>query len=248
MSDQGPKFIIENQQIRSLEGLVAKKLSYAEMAILIALIDAKGNVVSRNTLMTLGWPGKIVVANSLNMAILSLRRMLSELEIGNVIVTVPKVGFRLEKHYLLAYVNSSLCEQEGGGNNSGNDFLSNAGREDVINNHEDTVSDVVEELIDINRSRKYHGIILMSVLSFFLFLNLFLLLQLSSHKPKLACESVMVGGQVCARDIDSEMIEAVRRYLLNFSAKKPVLIWAERNPHQGNGFKFYIVGESNYAQ
>ena len=243
MLGEGPRFIIENQQIRSPDGLVAKRLSYAEMAILIALIDAKGNAVSRDKLMILGWPGKIVVANSLNMAISSLRRMLRELEIGNVIVTIPKVGFRLEKHYLLAYINGDLCEEQ-----HNNFSSSNVALEVEFNNHEGTIREVADELVDIAKPRNHHGLFFKKTISLILFFNLFSLLQLTSHKPRLACEIVTDGVQVCARDIDSKMIIAVRRYLSTFSIKKPVLIWAERNPHQEDGFKLYIVGEPNYVR
>lgn len=246
MSGEGPKFIIENQQIRSLEGLVTKRLSYAEMAILIALVDAKGNAVSRDTLMTLGWPGKIVVANSLNMAILSLRRILRALEIGDVVVTIPKVGFRIEKYYLFSYINDSLCEAQD--DNNSNEPLSKVDRETALDNHGSSMREEREKRIEIAKPRSYHVLILKSVLILLLFVDLFLFLQLSSHKPKLTCEMVMDGVQVCARDIDSDMLNAARRHLSILSIRKPALIWSERNPHQGDGFKFYIVGEPEHVR
>lgn len=62
--------------------------------ILQTLLDAAGEPVTKQQLMDAAWPGMIVEEGSLSVLISNLRRMLGE-GTEAVIVTVPRVGYRL---------------------------------------------------------------------------------------------------------------------------------------------------------
>lgn len=88
-----------NKQIRfiSLDDNVLASLNRAEINILIKLIDMQPLVVSREILLSSGWPGRVVGPNSLNMAIKSIRTALDTLGESDIIITVPKEGFKLSE-------------------------------------------------------------------------------------------------------------------------------------------------------
>jgi TolB-like protein/DNA-binding winged helix-turn-helix (wHTH) protein len=65
-------------------------------ALLEALFDAEGGVVSKSELMESGWPGAIVEEGNLTVQIAALRKALGRTPEGQEwIVTVPRVGYRL---------------------------------------------------------------------------------------------------------------------------------------------------------
>jgi DNA-binding winged helix-turn-helix (wHTH) protein/tetratricopeptide (TPR) repeat protein len=66
------------------------------MRVLVALVEAKGRVLSRDDLIETCWDGQIVGDNAINRIISQLRKALAELA-GEAVVleTVIKVGFRL---------------------------------------------------------------------------------------------------------------------------------------------------------
>lgn len=65
-------------------------------ALLGALVDAQGEVVSKADLIEAAWPGTIVEEGNLNVQIASLRKVLGVTEEGlDWITTVPRVGYRL---------------------------------------------------------------------------------------------------------------------------------------------------------
>ena len=65
-------------------------------ALLSALADARGGVVSKDTLMQAAWPGAVVEEANLTVQIAALRRALGAWSDGQEwIVTVPRVGYRL---------------------------------------------------------------------------------------------------------------------------------------------------------
>ncbi|MBY5992998.1 transcriptional regulator [Ferrimonas balearica] len=69
-------------------------LSFAELAILQCLLEHKGEVVDKTTLVAKGWPGRVVAQSSLTQCISTLRRKLSdhpEIELK----TVPRYGYCL---------------------------------------------------------------------------------------------------------------------------------------------------------
>lgn len=70
-------------------------LSQSEINILCRLKQSEGSTVSRDELLNAGWPDRIVVANSVNMAIKNIRDVFSRVHDAPVIITNPKEGFTL---------------------------------------------------------------------------------------------------------------------------------------------------------
>ncbi|WCH23588.1 winged helix-turn-helix domain-containing protein [Aeromonas salmonicida] len=76
----------------------AGKLNENELNVLYALHNANGLTVERNTLLEIGWPGRVVGPNSLNMAINKIRKCIALAandEDTIFIFTVPRQGFKL---------------------------------------------------------------------------------------------------------------------------------------------------------
>ncbi|PTT45931.1 winged helix-turn-helix domain-containing protein [Aeromonas sp. HMWF016] len=71
------------------------QLNDNELRIFIMLLDAKGEVLSKEHLLEMGWPGRVVVPNSLNMAIRKIRSILNEFNDEILIQTVARQGFRI---------------------------------------------------------------------------------------------------------------------------------------------------------
>ena len=65
------------------------------MQVLVALFDADGLVLSRDTLMDLCWSGVIVGEDAVNRAIGELRRAVREIDASFAIETIARVGYRL---------------------------------------------------------------------------------------------------------------------------------------------------------
>ncbi|MFM5592494.1 transcriptional regulator [Aeromonas veronii] len=70
-------------------------LNQNELAIIKCLIEREGEVVSKDALLVVGWPGRIVVPNSVNMAIKNIRSILLKVTNEPLIVTLPREGYRL---------------------------------------------------------------------------------------------------------------------------------------------------------
>lgn len=81
----------------SRHGVVIGKLNYNERLILCYLIDHAGEIVSRDVLLNAGWPDRIVVPNSLNIAMRNIRALMEISGHPGEPETVPKHGFRLSK-------------------------------------------------------------------------------------------------------------------------------------------------------
>src|SRR6516164_8700364 len=72
------------------------RLHRRALGILCALAEAKGEVVSKDELMTRLWPGRIVEEGNLHVHVSALRKSLDELGEGHgLVVTVPGRGYRL---------------------------------------------------------------------------------------------------------------------------------------------------------
>jgi DNA-binding winged helix-turn-helix (wHTH) protein len=66
------------------------------LGVLCALAEAKGEIVSRDELMTRLWPGRIVEEGNLHVHVSTLRKALDEHGGGHsLVVTVPGRGYRL---------------------------------------------------------------------------------------------------------------------------------------------------------
>lgn len=77
------------------------KLSPSESKILQYLIDNSGDIVSREILLEIGWPGKIVVPNSLNVSIANLRKALRKNK--NLLITIKGEGFTFSDNSFFKY-------------------------------------------------------------------------------------------------------------------------------------------------
>jgi len=69
-------------------------LGHRGYALLAALVEANGEPVSKSALLEAAWPGTIVEDANLTVQIASLRKALGD-DGENLIVTVPRVGYRL---------------------------------------------------------------------------------------------------------------------------------------------------------
>ena len=72
----------------------AMELDRSGAAVLAALLDAAGEEVSKDRLLELGWPGRLVHENSLAKTISRLRHLLGR--DGRALVTVHGYGYRLD--------------------------------------------------------------------------------------------------------------------------------------------------------
>ncbi|HEH9404383.1 TPA: winged helix-turn-helix domain-containing protein [Aeromonas bestiarum] len=237
------KVIIDGNTVRSPDNLISKRLSYAEVAILIALIEAKGEVVNRDILMSQGWPGKIVVPNSLNMAILALRRALDTFGLGDNIITIPRGGFRLERHHVFGHIHNTVHNEAG-------DIVehdSSSIRPKAEVEHPSTNNKNHTQLIPADFSRGADNTSLKKVnlldvaLIALLLLNIFVFLHLSSNKPVQACRVLSKQVVVCAIDLNEKVMIAAGEYVSTLKMKNQVLLWGEHNPHQKDGYKFYTL-------
>jgi DNA-binding winged helix-turn-helix (wHTH) protein len=91
----GP-FILDRERRQLTRGGQSVPVGHRGYALLEALLDARGEPVSRETLMQRAWPGTIIEEGSLTVQVSALRRQLGD-DAGAVIVTVPRVGYRLVK-------------------------------------------------------------------------------------------------------------------------------------------------------
>src|SRR5215469_14457349 len=66
------------------------------LAILCALAEAQGEIVSKAELMARLWPGRVVEEGNLHVQVAALRKALGEHDGGHsLVVTVPGRGYRL---------------------------------------------------------------------------------------------------------------------------------------------------------
>ncbi|PSW05384.1 winged helix-turn-helix domain-containing protein [Photobacterium lipolyticum] len=72
-----------------------QKLNQSEQYILTYLLDKHHRPVTKDELLTAGWPGRNVTEASLFQVLRALRVKLQEEEKGDVIETVPRIGYRI---------------------------------------------------------------------------------------------------------------------------------------------------------
>lgn len=77
------------------------KLSASETKILQYLIDNNGEIISRDKLLEIGWPDKVVVPNSLNVAIANLRKAFKTK--NEIIITIKGAGFTIAKNTFIQH-------------------------------------------------------------------------------------------------------------------------------------------------
>ncbi|HZQ24849.1 MAG TPA: winged helix-turn-helix domain-containing protein [Terriglobales bacterium] len=87
------------------------ELELKPMEVLIQLLHRAGEVLSKDELLEAVWPGLSVVEGSLSTAVYKLRKVLGD-EDSQIIVTVPRVGYRLEGASVSCATVSSLLSAE----------------------------------------------------------------------------------------------------------------------------------------
>lgn len=71
------------------------RLNYSERLIFMRLISNRNKIISKDELLAAGWPERIVVSNSLTIAVRNIRSSLERAGIYNEPETVPKMGYKL---------------------------------------------------------------------------------------------------------------------------------------------------------
>src|SRR6476660_6285148 len=90
----GP-FCLDLEQRELLRGDAAVALGNRAIDILCALVSANGDLVTKDELMDLVWPGLTVEENNLQVHISALRKALETDKDGqSYVVTVPRRGYR----------------------------------------------------------------------------------------------------------------------------------------------------------
>ncbi|NOJ18217.1 winged helix-turn-helix domain-containing protein [Vibrio jasicida] len=121
------------------------ELNRSEYNLLLAFCDSHGEVIDKQALIELGWPGRVVGDNSLAVAIMKLRKKLDSLELGFEINNLPGEG------YVFINAKNVGIEHENGASDAGN-----PGVEETVT----AESIVVESLADIkeepNHSESRH--------------------------------------------------------------------------------------------
>ncbi|PSV14695.1 transcriptional regulator [Photobacterium kishitanii] len=87
------KDVFEPQKSAYTNQEATTKLSASETKILQFLIDNSGEIISREKLLEIGWPDKVVVPNSLNVAIANLRKAFKSK--SEIIITIKGAGFTI---------------------------------------------------------------------------------------------------------------------------------------------------------
>jgi TolB-like protein/Tfp pilus assembly protein PilF len=91
-------------------------LGQRALAILCALLEASGKVVTKAELMERAWPGVTVEEGNITVQIASLRKELGARPDGDDwIVTVPRIGYRLSRIATAAAISVETAQPERGG-------------------------------------------------------------------------------------------------------------------------------------
>lgn len=88
-----------------------QKLNLSEQYILTFLIDNHQRPVTKEELLKVGWPDRIVTEASLFQIIRALRVKLQEQQKGDIIETLPRVGYQI-RDFQRETVSLSQQEQE----------------------------------------------------------------------------------------------------------------------------------------
>jgi DNA-binding winged helix-turn-helix (wHTH) protein len=90
----GP-FRLDTQDNLLFRGREPLPLGRRALALLLALIERPGTLVSKNAMIEAGWPGQAVEESNLTVQIAALRKVLAEVPGGDRwIETMPRRGYR----------------------------------------------------------------------------------------------------------------------------------------------------------
>lgn len=234
------KILIYSDRIESSDGKIIRKLSHTELTLLRVLIDANNEVVERDKLIHHGWRQKVVVGNSLNMAIMSIRRALDAFGMGECVKTIPRKGFLLENPSAFLFssdvsANTKTNHALEGEPEAKNEFFLGGGG---VAKNESIKTRVSPPPTTPKKNFK-------SIVSFFIFtlilLDLWFYVQISSRKPHLTCELINKNATLCARYLDSSLFAEARKYLLLQGERRKVVLWADKINDTEHGYEFYLV-------
>ncbi|MUJ38309.1 winged helix-turn-helix domain-containing protein [Aliivibrio fischeri] len=86
-----------------------KKLSKSEVHLLVFLIENQGQIIEKSKLMAIGWPKKVVVINSLTVAISNLRKAFDNPDIIN---SNKGVGYTFSAEAVIEHTSSDEIYDE----------------------------------------------------------------------------------------------------------------------------------------
>ena len=121
------RFAVLSEQRQLLVDGEPAKLGARAFDVLLALIQRRDRVVSKNELLDVVWPGMVVEENNLYVQINTLRKLLGP----RAIVTIPGRGYRFAERLVDAEFNGAAVESIAGAAAEGAPLL--LGREDDLN-------------------------------------------------------------------------------------------------------------------
>lgn len=84
------------------------KLNYSERLVFELLVSQKNKILTKDQLLAAGWPDRVVVPNSLNIAMRNIRSALERAGVHNEPETIPKMGYRLSADVWLCDSESNI--------------------------------------------------------------------------------------------------------------------------------------------
>lgn len=193
-------FDCETGRLYSPSGAYIAKLNYSERLIMQHFVSNAGCIIKKDLLLSVGWPGRVVVPNSLNIAIRSIRDALALAGINGEPETIPKQGYRFGVSVVVAYANTQTPTDED------TETLSHAEVVDDENSHDNflleplDVNSSIKEISDAppiktDFKKKIKSLIARSyiykaylVINFLIFLYLYFYINMNS--PSLVCSEV----------------------------------------------------------
>lgn len=207
-------FDVDSGRIFQSDRCIAK-LNYSERLILECLMQNSGEIVSKDKLLEVGWPNRVVVPNSLNIAIRTIRAALQSAGVEGEPETVPRHGYKISPCVVINYKASNPAESSSkynlGGNASDEEVDEDVDEDDIeiistINNVASTTS--MQQHSNIPHSygktppkiqkAKYVSLLIMcrGKVYFIYFLLCFIFsfawyLKIILHKPTFLCSEIM---------------------------------------------------------
>ena len=88
---QFDRFVLRPHARELLDDGAPVRIGDRAFDLLSALVEARGDVVSRDTLFARAWPGRVVIDDNLKVQVMALRKLLG----AEAVATVPRRGYRL---------------------------------------------------------------------------------------------------------------------------------------------------------
>lgn len=230
---------------------IRKRLSFSETRVLKMLIDAQGEIVNREDLITYGWPEKVVVPNALNMAVLNIRRTLSQFGLGEAIVTVPRVGFKID-----GYINFFIYKDDSEFNFVDDGLASGVEIKDEKNIPNENRTNCNESIFSIGKNSLNFDSLrsLLRPFCFFgewgyffsfaiIIFSAFSYIAHESSRPSFNCVDMKDDNITFCAGMDVDHINVIARSFVKNRVKSDhhQFIWVEVNPHFECGYRFFTI-------